>query len=50
MIHRLKEDELEEVQKDKVVSLIVGDSFSIFDSYFWFSICDRNAKNVEVSN
>jgi hypothetical protein len=49
MVHRSQEDQLEEVKKEDVVSLGVGDSFSVFDSYFWFTICDRNtSKVVEV--
>lgn len=43
MIHRAQADRLEDVKRDTTVTLQIGDSFSVFDSFFWFTICDRNA-------
>jgi len=39
--------ELEERKKDESVVLRIGDSFSIFDFYFWFTICDKDAVQDE---
>jgi hypothetical protein len=43
MIHRVKDDLLEEVKIETIAAIQIGDSFSVFDSFFWFTICDRNA-------
>lgn len=46
-VYHEKKEEMEEIKKSHTCTLQVGDSFSIFYQYFWFTICDRTQKEKE---